>query len=85
MTTTVVAFDQVSQAYGEGRAVDGLSLTLHPGETVALLGLNGAGKSTALDLLLGLKHADSGTVPSARPRARPSSPGGWAPCCTAAG
>jgi ABC-2 type transport system ATP-binding protein len=64
MTTTpsVVAFDQVSKAYGGVRAVDGLTLSLRAGETVALLGPNGAGKSTTLDLLLGLKNADSGTV-----------------------
>ncbi|MDO0936095.1 ABC transporter ATP-binding protein [Streptomyces sp. DG2A-72] len=62
MTTTVVAFDQVSKTYGTVRAVDGLSLTLRPGETVALLGPNGAGKSTTLDLLLGLRQPDSGTV-----------------------
>ncbi|WP_033311105.1 ABC transporter ATP-binding protein [Streptomyces iakyrus] len=64
MTTTasVVAFDQVSKAYGTVRAVDGLTLALRPGETVALLGPNGAGKSTTLDLLLGLKRPDSGTV-----------------------
>ncbi|MDH6548930.1 ABC transporter ATP-binding protein [Streptomyces sp. SAI-041] len=64
MTTTapVVAFDQVSKAYGEVRAVDGLTLTLRPGETVALLGPNGAGKSTTLDLLLGLKRPDTGGV-----------------------
>ncbi len=64
MTTTasVVAFDQVSKAYGTVRAVDGLTLDLRPGETVALLGPNGAGKSTTLDLLLGLKKPDSGTV-----------------------
>src|SRR3954470_18524525 len=64
MTTTapVVAFDQVSKAYGEVRAVDGLTLTLRPGETVALLGPNGAGKSTSLDLLLGLEQPDSGSV-----------------------
>jgi ABC-2 type transport system ATP-binding protein len=61
-TAPVVAFDQVSKAYGEVRAVDGLTLTLRPGETVALLGPNGAGKSTSLDLLLGLKQPDSGSV-----------------------
>ncbi|MFI9761835.1 ABC transporter ATP-binding protein [Streptomyces sp. NPDC051963] len=62
MTTTVVAFDQVSKTYGTVRAVDGLTLTLRPGETVALLGPNGAGKSTTLDLLLGLKQPDTGSV-----------------------
>ncbi|MEU6686864.1 ABC transporter ATP-binding protein [Streptomyces sp. NPDC046832] len=64
MTTTasVVAFDQVSKAYGSVRAVDAMTLDLRPGETVALLGPNGAGKSTTLDLLLGLKNPDSGTV-----------------------
>jgi ABC-2 type transport system ATP-binding protein len=60
--TQVVAFDQVSKAYGDVRAVDGLSLDLRPGETVALLGPNGAGKSTTLDLLLGLRQPDTGTV-----------------------
>ncbi|GAA2252054.1 ABC transporter ATP-binding protein [Streptomyces indiaensis] len=58
----MVAFDQVSKAYGSVRAVDALTLDLRPGETVALLGPNGAGKSTTLDLLLGLKNPDSGTV-----------------------
>ncbi|MFJ7332257.1 ABC transporter ATP-binding protein [Streptomyces sp. NPDC101116] len=64
MTTTasVVAFDQVSKAYGSVRAVDALTLDLRPGETVALLGPNGAGKSTTLDLLLGLNNPDGGTV-----------------------
>lgn len=44
------------------RAVDGLGLTVARGETVALLGRNGAGKSTAISLLLGLDDPDSGTV-----------------------
>ncbi|WP_240799304.1 ABC transporter ATP-binding protein [Streptomyces sp. A0958] len=44
------------------RAVDGIGLTIGRGETVALLGRNGAGKSTAISLLLGLDEPDTGTV-----------------------
>ncbi|MFD7861789.1 ABC transporter ATP-binding protein [Streptomyces sp. NPDC059783] len=44
------------------RAVDGIGLTVGRGETVALLGRNGAGKSTAISLLLGLNEPDSGSV-----------------------
>lgn len=47
---------------GTVRAVDGIDLTVGRGETVALLGRNGAGKSTAIGLLLGLDTPDSGTV-----------------------
>ncbi len=43
-------------------AVDGLSLTVQPGEIVAFLGPNGAGKSTTIDMLLGLARPDSGRV-----------------------
>ncbi|HEY9439230.1 MAG TPA: ABC transporter ATP-binding protein [Streptomyces sp.] len=44
------------------RAVDGIDLTIGRGETVALLGRNGAGKSTTISLLLGLNEPDAGTV-----------------------
>ena len=44
------------------RAVDGIDLTIGRGETVALLGRNGAGKSTTISLLLGLNEPDTGTV-----------------------
>ncbi|MFB7606196.1 ABC transporter ATP-binding protein [Streptomyces gardneri] len=57
-----VAFEAASKAYGPVRAVDGLDLAVPPGETVALLGRNGAGKSTAIGLLLGLDTPDSGRV-----------------------
>lgn len=40
--------------------VDGLSFSVQTGEVFGLLGHNGAGKSTTIDLLLGLKKADSG-------------------------
>jgi ABC-2 type transport system ATP-binding protein len=35
------------------RAVDGVDLTIEPGEVVAFLGPNGAGKTTTLDMMLG--------------------------------
>ncbi|MEU9119364.1 ABC transporter ATP-binding protein [Streptomyces sp. NPDC048506] len=44
------------------RAVDGLDLEIATGETVALLGRNGAGKSTTLNMLLGLLPPSVGTV-----------------------
>ncbi|MFE4697126.1 ATP-binding cassette domain-containing protein [Streptomyces sp. NPDC056738] len=50
------------KAFGDVRAVDGLDLDVASGETVALLGRNGAGKSTAISLLLGLDEPDEGSV-----------------------
>ena len=43
-------------------AVDGLDLTVRPGEIVAFLGPNGAGETTTIDLLLGLARPDEGSV-----------------------
>ncbi|MEV0317850.1 ATP-binding cassette domain-containing protein [Streptomyces sp. NPDC050658] len=57
-----VAFAGAAKAFGAVRAVDGIDLEIQPGETVALLGRNGAGKSTAISLLLGLDEPDEGTV-----------------------
>jgi ABC-2 type transport system ATP-binding protein len=58
----VVSFEEVSKVYGQVRAVDGLSLDLRHGETVAFLGPNGAGKSTSLDMLLALRKPTSGRI-----------------------
>lgn len=57
-----VAFTGAVKAFGPLRAVDGVGLRIEPGETVALLGRNGAGKSTAISLLLGLDDPDAGEV-----------------------
>ncbi|BDM67699.1 ABC transporter ATP-binding protein [Streptomyces nigrescens] len=59
---TAVAFSGVTRSYGAVRAVDGIDLRIAAGETVALLGRNGAGKSTTLNMLLGLLPPSSGTV-----------------------
>ena len=46
--------------YGQVTALDGVDLAVHAGEVVSLLGANGAGKSTAIGLLLGLLEPDAG-------------------------
>ena len=52
----------VRKRYGTLPALDGVDLELGPGEVLALLGANGAGKTTAIGLLLGLLAADRGTA-----------------------
>src|ERR1700749_2714563 len=61
-TGPVVSFDDVSKHYGSLKAVDGLSLELRRGETVALPGPNGAGKSPSRDMLLALRKPTAGTI-----------------------
>ena len=57
-----IAIDRVTVAYGAHRVLDGLTLHVAAGEIYALLGGNGAGKSTTLSALLGFVSADQGTV-----------------------
>jgi ABC-2 type transport system ATP-binding protein len=52
----------VRKRYGATVPLDGVDLALHPGEVLAVLGANGAGKSTAVSLMLGLQMADTGEV-----------------------
>lgn len=47
-------------------ALDGVSFDIHDGETVALLGFNGSGKSTTLKMISGVMHPDSGYVGTRR-------------------
>jgi len=58
----VIAFDRVSIAF-EGRTVlDGISFQLSKGETKAIFGVAGSGKSTILKLALGLMKPDAGHI-----------------------
>ncbi len=52
----------LAMAYGELKAVDGVSLTVAEGEFVGILGPNGAGKTTTLEMIEGLRKPDAGTV-----------------------
>nr|WP_314141576.1 ABC transporter ATP-binding protein [uncultured Rhodococcus sp.] len=61
-TTKAVELRDVTKTYGSVRAVDGLSLSIEPGEVVAFLGPNGAGKTTTIDMMLGLATPTTGSV-----------------------
>ncbi|WP_312708476.1 ABC transporter ATP-binding protein [Stenotrophomonas sp.] len=53
---------QVQVHYGDHTALHGIDLQVRAGQVLALLGRNGAGKSTAISVLLGLRRADAGQV-----------------------
>ncbi|MEG3630704.1 ABC transporter ATP-binding protein [Streptomyces poriticola] len=57
-----VEFRQLRREFGATVALDGLDLTVRPGEFLALLGPSGCGKTTALRMLAGFEHPDSGAV-----------------------
>lgn len=62
MTTSAVAFDEVSASRGGRRVLQDISLTVGPGETVALVGRSGSGKTTLLRLVNRLLTPDAGRV-----------------------
>jgi putative spermidine/putrescine transport system ATP-binding protein len=57
-----VRLEDLQRRYAGVSALDGFSLTLEPGELIALLGPSGCGKTTALRLVAGLEDADGGQV-----------------------
>jgi ABC-2 type transport system ATP-binding protein len=59
---TTIEVRNLCKSYGQVRAVDNVTLSVCRGEVFGLLGANGAGKSTAIDCMLGTKKHDSGTV-----------------------
>ncbi|MFE5662599.1 ABC transporter ATP-binding protein [Streptomyces niveus] len=61
-TERAVSVEGAVKSFGAVRAVAGVDLDIARGETIALLGRNGAGKSTTINLLLGLDEPDSGRV-----------------------
>ena len=60
--TPRLKIDGLAKHFGGVRAVDGLDLTVMPGEIVSVIGPNGAGKTTLFNLITGLERPDAGRV-----------------------
>ncbi|MFT7619436.1 MAG: ABC-type multidrug transport system ATPase subunit [Planctomycetota bacterium] len=58
----VVTTKNLVKRFGSQVAVDGISLTVNQGDVYGFLGLNGAGKTTSMRMLMGLLRADSGSI-----------------------
>ena len=58
----VVELTDVRKEYSDSVALDGLSLRIHAGEAVAVMGPSGSGKSTLLNMVAGLDRPTSGSV-----------------------
>jgi len=58
----LVSLSDVSKRYGKLTVLNNLNLHVRPGEIYGFLGRNGAGKSTAIRLMMGISHPSNGTV-----------------------
>ena len=56
MHVPILEAENLVKVFGESTALDGLSFRVAKGESLGLLGVNGAGKTTAMNLLLGLSY-----------------------------
>jgi len=79
-------FEQVSAGYGEAIVIDDCSLGMHPGESIALLGRNGVGKSSLLLTIMGHTKLHRGAtrwqgqdLAKIHPHARARAGLGWVP------
>src|SRR5688572_9125016 len=70
-----MALTDVSKRFGAVTVIDGLSLTIQPGELVVFLGPSGCGKSTLLRMIAGLESLDAGEIRIGDRRVDPLPPG----------
>lgn len=60
--TLAISVSSLTKSFGRTRALDGLDLSVRPGEVHGFLGPNGAGKTTTIRILLGLLQANGGSA-----------------------
>jgi ABC-type transporter Mla maintaining outer membrane lipid asymmetry ATPase subunit MlaF len=58
----VIAVEDLHKSFGSQKVLNGISLSVSRGETLAVLGRSGTGKSVLLRLIIGLEKPDSGSV-----------------------
>jgi cell division transport system ATP-binding protein len=58
----MIKFDSVTKKYGKTAALNDVTLEIHKGEFISLVGQSGAGKSTMLSLIIGEERPDKGRV-----------------------
>lgn len=61
-THTIIELDKVCFSYTEDEVIKDVSLEIHQGDYIGIIGPNGGGKSTLLKLMLGLLKPDKGTI-----------------------
>jgi len=69
MTEPVIAFEALEKSYGSVCAVDGISFEVAAGEIFGVVGPNGAGQTTTIECLEGLRAPDGGFTSSDSTRA----------------
>lgn len=60
--TDIITVQNITKKYGEKTVLDDISFTIPAGETVAVVGPNGTGKTTLLEILMTIRKVNSGTV-----------------------
>ena len=58
----MIRIKELNLCYGNKKIFDGISCSIHPGQRIGLVGVNGAGKTTFLKIIAGMEEFDSGTV-----------------------
>jgi len=60
--TALLSAEGITKSFGATRVIEGIALSIAPGEPVGLFGPNGSGKTTLVNILSGLLFPDAGTV-----------------------